>query len=944
MKKQFIAFLTTFCFLSVSLFAQLEIDQANTDFIIDFDNTVTGVNNGSFEGTGFTLMPDQGELDAEAWAIYGIEDDKEFGQEETSAAFARGQSTGGVDAGGIYAFEVETDNYAIGIQPSGAYLTPGYIALKIKNTSGETIYSTDISYNIWVYNDADRSSALNGQVSTDGSTWESLDNLFFTTQEDASSDPQWEVFPQNQNTQIELENDEYLYIRWFTDDVSGSGTRDEIAIDDITINFSNQPNPEITWCNLKSPESVDIFNNETFNVVSQVYAEGITEESTPSTEMNAWIGIGDEDVHPENWDTWIQASFSSNVGDYHEFNTEIGPLSEGTHYFASRFQIGTGDYFYGGYSDTDGGLWDGTDNVSGVANVTAVIGSNCDNPISFELPLEAPINLTEQSTCGMVNLYYNTCLENYDSGQDIIYNITLTEPAIVNIDFDPINTVRTGIAIYDGCPDVGQCLDYAYDNTSDPRNINIPLQSGSYFIIIDQWVITDNCNDDFNLDITIDDDECLAPTNLAADINGNQATISWTPGLAETEWHILYGIQGFDTDTDGTLIESVDTNPYTLSDLNFNTNYQLYIRSNCDVDEFSDWSEPISFNTCEVITEFPWTETFEEDSEHINCWRQSFVEGQHEWTFENGAPGGNINNAYSGNRNAVFYKHSAEFLVTRLMTPIINTDALVNPVLTFWYGQQEWDQDQNELKVYYRTAQGQGWTLLQHFNQEADSWTKVLIDFPETSETFQIAFEGIHNYGRANVLDNVSVREFDDVPHIIDVDIHEQVQNITVELYQTEETVIELLAQQITLLDSDGDEYIVDLDWTIDNYDNTLTGDYDATGTFDFPEGMLQSDPPTELTVNAIVTVDTDVNVLNITKSDLSIYPNPNSGEFYLNLSKISGKLKYSVFDTKGSIIYSDIISGGSDNVKIKLNLKPGIYYIDFTNDEVQKTQKLIIK
>jgi len=66
---------------------------------------------------------------------------------------------------------------------------------------------------------------------------------------------------------------------------------------------------------------------------------------------------------------------------------------------------------------------------------------------------------------------------------------------------------------------------------------------------------------------------------------------------------------------------------------------------------------------------------------------------------------------------------------------------------------------------------------------------------------------------------------------------------------------IDLLAQETTIVDNFDNTYIVELNWELIDYDALIIGDFDAVGTFELPEGVQQSDPPTPLSVNAIVTV-----------------------------------------------------------------------------------------
>ncbi|MGI6626756.1 MAG: S-layer homology domain-containing protein [Bacillota bacterium] len=63
------------------------------------------------------------------------------------------------------------------------------------------------------------------------------------------------------------------------------------------------------------------------------------------------------------------------------------------------------------------------------------------------------------------------------------------------------------------------------------------------------------------------------------------------------------------------------------------------------------------------------------------------------------------------------------------------------------------------------------------------------------------------------------------------------------------------LASETTIIDSNGQEYTVDLDWTIDGYNENIAGVYMATGTFTLPETVVQSTPPIALQVTAKITV-----------------------------------------------------------------------------------------
>ncbi|MFW6237734.1 MAG: InlB B-repeat-containing protein, partial [Halanaerobiales bacterium] len=102
--------------------------------------------------------------------------------------------------------------------------------------------------------------------------------------------------------------------------------------------------------------------------------------------------------------------------------------------------------------------------------------------------------------------------------------------------------------------------------------------------------------------------------------------------------------------------------------------------------------------------------------------------------------------------------------------------------------------------------------------------------------------------GSTAAIDRLSVN----LPYITDIT---EVEDIDVDYDTAEDDVREVLAETTTITDSEGEEHTVDLDWSLDAYDGESAGDYDATGTFELPEGVEQSDSETDLEVSAVVTV-----------------------------------------------------------------------------------------
>ena len=251
-------------FVCIGIHAQLSIVNVNSNYIINFDVSVDGVNNGILDASGFSTNPQSGQLDSDGLIVTGCSDgDMNFGDEKIEGDFTRGISTGGKTTGGIYAFEVEENNYALGMQPTGGDLSEGAIILKVSNNTGSTIAELSVQYDIWIYNDQDRSNSFNFLYSTDNATYMTVPELDFLTKEGADEPVVWMKKTQTTNFTIQISDSESAYLKWLSDDVSGVGSRDEIAIDNIQIKATSAGNN--TDVNVEFDETLTIAPNPCFN-------------------------------------------------------------------------------------------------------------------------------------------------------------------------------------------------------------------------------------------------------------------------------------------------------------------------------------------------------------------------------------------------------------------------------------------------------------------------------------------------------------------------------------------------------------------------------------------------------------------------------------------------------------------------------------------------------
>ncbi|KPK86316.1 MAG: hypothetical protein AMS27_05275 [Bacteroides sp. SM23_62_1] len=213
--------------ISTRIYSQLTISDSNV-VVIGF----TG-----FTASGFSPYPDPGQLDSDTWSVMGLSDgDLGFGDYLATGDFARGISDGGVSTGGIFAFETDSGNIALGIQPTSGDWSPGSFILKIQNKSGIEIIELDLTYSILVYNDQGRSGSFNLLHSRDNITYTPENELDYLSPEAADVTPEWIETARNISLDsINIEDSGYYYLKWEGDDVSGIGSRDEFALDNIRI-------------------------------------------------------------------------------------------------------------------------------------------------------------------------------------------------------------------------------------------------------------------------------------------------------------------------------------------------------------------------------------------------------------------------------------------------------------------------------------------------------------------------------------------------------------------------------------------------------------------------------------------------------------------------------------------------------------------------------------
>jgi hypothetical protein len=114
-----------------------------------------------------------------------------------------------------------------------------------------------------------------------------------------------------------------------------------------------------------------------------------------------------------------------------------------------------------------------------------VSGDNCADPrVIASLPYT-----DTGSTCNFVDDYNATCLGYYDGGPDVIYKFTVTTQTCATCSL--VNVTASsypGLAVFDGCPDVGTCLTFKTGSSGPLGTSCLVFEPGhDYYIMVDNW-------------------------------------------------------------------------------------------------------------------------------------------------------------------------------------------------------------------------------------------------------------------------------------------------------------------------------------------------------------------------------------------------------------------------------------------------------------------------
>ncbi len=164
------------------------------------------------------------------------------------------------------------------------------------------------------------------------------------------------------------------------------------------------------------------------------------------------------------------------------------------------------------------------------------------------------------------------------------------------------------------------------------------------------------------------------------------------------------------------------------------------------------WWDPPIFCTNTIFSE-----GFESGS-IPSGWTYEYMNDTVDWIVHSGSPSGFPNYSISGDFNTCITNGNA---TTILITPELDLSSSVQSELVFWHTQAG-DSVQDQLNIYYKTANTAQWQLLVEYYAPQNNWIRHRIPLPSLSDSYSIGFAGnVHAGGLGICLDDIQILSAD---------------------------------------------------------------------------------------------------------------------------------------------------------------------------------------
>ena len=135
----------------------------------------------------------------------------------------------------------------------------------------------------------------------------------------------------------------------------------------------------------------------------------------------------------------------------------------------------------------------------------------------------------------------------------------------------------------------------SYDVTSNPATVTGLTKNTTYYAAVQAVCGNGAAESEYSDTISFTTSDCPIPTGVAVNnVTSHTAMVTWSGTAAS--YTVEYGPVGF-PEGEGTMVNNITGTSYTLEGLNASYSYDVYVMANCDGQNSSNWSNPVTFTT-----------------------------------------------------------------------------------------------------------------------------------------------------------------------------------------------------------------------------------------------------------------------------------------------------------------------------------------------------------
>ncbi|QYJ68987.1 choice-of-anchor J domain-containing protein [Flavobacterium litorale] len=283
---------------------------------------------------------------------------------------------------------------------------------------------------------------------------------------------------------------------------------------------------------------------------------------------------------------------------------------------------------------------------------TVALGATCEAAIEITaLPYTTTDNTGDYDDdysgspgaagCGTTSGYLN--------GDDVVYEYTATTDGTISIDMTD-NGAWSGMFIYDDCADIGtECIGGGPGGGAG-NDVSVPalaVTAGqTYYIVISTFAAPQTTP----YTLTIQQVFCDPPVGLpATNADEDSVDLSWTNPSGATSWEIVVQNPGDGIPAGAGTTVATNTE-YNVDSLTEATNYEYYVRADCNDGNFSAWAGPYPFSTTQVAATMDYSQDFEGVNSGFSL---SNGTATNQWAIGSAIANGGTQSLYISNDNGV---------------------------------------------------------------------------------------------------------------------------------------------------------------------------------------------------------------------------------------------------------------------------------------------------